>query len=126
MGYYTQYELETIGNHEYPISDIAKYMLQKNKADGDSFYPFENQIKDRYIIDDTVEDLYMDPYDECKWYKHDTEMLDLSKKFSNVIFKLHGDGEETGDIWDTYYKNGKMQHCQAEMIIPPYDESKLQ
>ena len=68
----------------------------------------------------------MDNYDECKWYNHDTEMLDLSKKFPNVIFKLHGEGEETGDIWDTYYKNGKMQHCQAEMVIAPYDESKLQ
>ena len=34
-------------------------------------------------------------------------MLCLSEQFPNVIFKLHGIGEENGDIWDAYYKAGK-------------------
>ena len=75
----------------------------------------------KYSID---EDGY--PMDETKWYDCDQHLREFSKKYPDVVICIHGEGEETGDIWDHYFKDGKMQSCDAEVIIPPYDESKLE
>jgi hypothetical protein len=61
----------------------------------------------------------------AKWYEHDTFMLTLSAKYPNTIFKLHGDGEESGDLWDKYYVGGKLQHeerLKTELPIPDFDK----
>lgn len=60
-----------------------------------------------------------------KWYDFDQDMLLLSKKFPNILFCLHGEGDNEEDLWDAYYQNGKVQNCHAEIIYPPYDESKM-
>lgn len=52
-------------------------------------------------------------------------MLLLSKEFPDVLFKLHGEGEDNEDIWDKYFMNGKMQYCPAEIMCPPFDRAKL-
>jgi hypothetical protein len=54
-------------------------------------------------------------------------MLKLSLKFPDVLFKLSGEGENQGDVWVKYFKNGKMQLCMAELVLDDaYDESKLE
>lgn len=63
--------------------------------------------------------------DSCKWYEHERDMREFSKKFPDVLFKLYGEGEEAGDIWRKYFKNGKMQSCHAQITFEPFDESKL-
>ena len=35
-------------------------------------------------------------------------MLKLSLEFPEYVFILDGEGEESGDIWRSFYKNGKM------------------
>ena len=68
------------------------------------------------------------------WYKdindlidsNDEEMLELSKHFPDTVFCLHGEGEESGDLWYCYYKNGKSQYCPAQIVYEEYDEAKLQ
>lgn len=62
---------------------------------------------------------------EIKWYDHDDDMLKLSLQFPDNVFDLYGEGEEATDMWHTYYKNGKMQHCPASIEFDPYDEKKL-
>jgi hypothetical protein len=52
-------------------------------------------------------------------------MKKLSEEFPDVLFCLEGKGEENGDLWVAYYKNGKTQMCQSEVTYEPYDESKL-
>ena len=52
-------------------------------------------------------------------------MRDLSKEFPDVVFKLHGEGEDNEDIWDKYFMNGKMQSCPAQMTLPPFEKEKL-
>ena len=61
-----------------------------------------------------------------KWYDHDEDMLVLSIRFPHIVFELHGAGENNDDLWYTYYKNGKKQHCPAIITFDPYDESKLE
>lgn len=63
--------------------------------------------------------------DSCKWYDHEQDMKTLSKIYPETTFLLEGEGEESGDIWQKYFKNGKMQVCKAEIVFPAFDESKL-
>ena len=52
-------------------------------------------------------------------------MREISRKYKDVLFKLSGEGEETGDLWVKYFKNGKMQHCEARIEFDPFDEKKM-
>ena len=38
-------------------------------------------------------------------------MVKLSKLFPNIVFKLHGDGEEREDMWNKYFQDGKCEEC---------------
>lgn len=62
----------------------------------------------------------------AKWYNCSADMKEFSLAFPDVVFKLHGEGEESGDLWDEYFKNGMSQECRADIIYPDYDEEKLQ
>ncbi len=63
---------------------------------------------------------------DARWYKHEDDMRAFSKWHPSFIFKLHGDGEEQGDVWVKYFKGGKMQECKIITTFAPYDESKLE
>lgn len=95
MGYYTNYSMEVldIDNKGYNSYEIAKFMFNE-KENFDKFYAFENELSE-FIKDIDVKEginykLSLDSVGEYKWYSHEEEMLLLSKKFPNVLFKLHG------------------------------------
>lgn len=108
MGYYTYFELYIIDNG----SDLS---------DSDIYADLFNQIPDA--------DYYLDELGETneagKWYSHSKDMAEFSKLHPDVLFKMSGEGEETGDIWDEYYRNGKRQLCMATLSFDPFDERKL-
>jgi len=60
-----------------------------------------------------------------KWYRHDEDMLSLSRTFPEVLFTLHGEGEEGGDLWRTYYLNGGLQKEKAVITYAEFDPAKL-
>ena len=122
MAYYTFFELSTKDN-KYKVSDIINYMNKRNKGD-DCFYPFIYSFED-YEEDVSVTDFQLDADDVFKWYEHNGEMLELSEQFPETVFCLSGKGEESGDLWKSYYKNGKMQYCPARIVFDEFDESKL-
>ncbi len=73
-----------------------------------------------------TEHLEFNPFEESlKWYGHEDDMKAFSKKHPSVVFRLEGEGEESGDIWVKYFKNGEMQKCKAKIVIDDYDENKL-
>lgn len=95
MGYYTKYELE---------------------VDGDDYLLHAKAIAN--------ESGYCDPFaDECKWYDHEANLLKYSKKHPTLTFRLSGEGEEIGDIWVKWFRNGQMQSWRAE-INPPTSPPK--
>jgi hypothetical protein len=103
MGYYTRHSLEVSDGNCELIGDFledsedAKWAIESNG----------------------------DTYDECKWYDHEKDLRAFSKKHPDVLFTLRGEGEESGDIWTEYHKNGKVQVCKARIVFDDFDESKL-
>lgn len=61
------------------------------------------------------------PFDEgCKWYTHSEVMVEYSKRYPDTVFLVGGDGEESGDLWKAYYKNGEERHYDAEFQVQSY------
>lgn len=104
MGYYTYYSLEVIGEDT------------------------ENVIKELRSENDNAEYAFTesgDSYDSLKWYDYEKDMRSFSTRFPDLIFKLSGEGEEPGDLWIRYFKNGKMQYSKAIITYEPFNEGKL-
>lgn len=102
MGYYTRFELTV---HE---GEVDQEQLL-DELDAVSTYKWDSDL----ILD------------EAKWYQCNEDMKKISEKYKDVVFKLHGDGEESGDVWEAYYKNGKMQFCPAMITFDQFNESNL-
>lgn len=63
--------------------------------------------------------------DQTKWYDLDDDMALLSPLYPDVLFVVDGQGENSGDRWRTYFKNGKKQEAKVELVIEEFDENKL-
>lgn len=64
---------------------------------------------------------------EGKWYDHDKNMVKLSILYADHVFQLDGVGEEDGDVWRMYYRNGKSHSAETKVVVThaPFDETKL-
>lgn len=107
MGYHTTYTLRTY-NDDRDISEILEN-ISSNEFDWLG-----------YAIDECG-----DYCDSVNWYNHEEDMKVLSSRFPDVTLELYGEGEESGDVWNKYFKNGKMQVCRAKITFDGYDENKL-
>lgn len=111
MGYSTTYSLKwDCKKSKTTWEEISDEILLRQEAGTDFFY----------AVDPTGQTT-----DSCKWYDHEKEVSEFSKIYPDVLFELSGEGEEFGDIWKKYFKNGKMQVCHVMMSFPPFDESKM-
>jgi hypothetical protein len=52
-------------------------------------------------------------------------MLKISKNFPEYLFTLDGEGEESGDIWRSFYKNNSMYTWSIDVKPPEFEESRL-
>ena len=68
---------------------------------------------------------YSGQTDTVKWYDWQKDCLAVSKDFPNLVINIEGDGEEQGDQWKAYIKNGKIQIAKAVISFAEFDESKL-
>ena len=104
MGYYTRHELEIVkGDNSLidafrDVSEDAQYAIDSNGGSEES----------------------------CKWYDHQDELKKFSLLHPDALFKLSGEGEDSGDIWREYYRNGKMQLCRAQIVFAGFDSSLLE
>ena len=103
MGYYTRHELEVIEGSNDLIAELRTECDEAN-----------------YALDDTG-----GSEESCKWYSHDIDMKRFSEKHPEALFRLSGEGEESGDIWQEYYRGGKRQVCKARIVIPDFDADLL-
>src|SRR5262245_45176353 len=105
MGYYTKYKLEVETDNPLEIESM-KYILTD--------------------ISGWNQDSVFDGYgDGQKWYDHENDMKELSRRYPDAVFHLHGEGEENEDIWEKHFKNGKTKVCKAQIVIAPFDPKEL-
>jgi hypothetical protein len=102
MGYYTSFSLEIIEGDDH-IKDWEQEISDSTLYEGSNLFSGE----------------------QFGWYDCDADMLSFSTLYPNVLFSVTGIGEESGDMWRAYYKNGKMQRCQAVITYDEYDPAKL-
>jgi len=117
MGYYTKYDFYILKKE---TNDYRLSFCEKKERDQVINRLFEISEDARYAINEDG-----NPIKECKWYGHEKDILHVSVEFPDVIMALHGEGEERTDCWRKYFKNGKVQYCQAEVFFEKYDENKL-
>lgn len=95
MGYYTNYLLEVLDEKGQEYAD----------------YKTEQQVEE--ILESvTGYDLSLAGWsDGIKWYDHESDLIDISKRFPNNVFRLQGHGEGDGygdvDIWVKFFRNGE-------------------
>lgn len=114
MGYNTYYTMKIDRLKDGDITNIFTKAYDLGISDN---WPFYLHDQDKEIFD---------TYDECKWYSFEEDMIALSKEFPNLIFHLHGEGENAGDLWEEHFMNGKVQYCPAEITIPPFNINELE
>jgi hypothetical protein len=107
MGYYTRHQLSIVESEKTTYEDVQNYI----NSDDDMEY--------------ALGDSFGEDEEPHKWYTHEEDMRRMSKEFPDIIFLLEGEGEESGDIWKEYYKNGKIQRCQARLVFEEFNENKL-
>lgn len=121
MGYETNYDLEI-------VADSVREVVKGYDADGQPASIYVNKYYDvedfRCKIREETGYSYLFT-ERCKWYEHEEEMRSFSRKYPNVIFILSGAGEEQGDLWKKYFKNGKMQIALAKITYDEFDERRL-
>ena len=103
MAYYTRFTL-TISN----VPDQSMESLEQAiKAFG-----FEARDNGSYVC-------------RAAWYSDKEDMRRISALYPEVLFTLHGRGEEATDLWYRYFKGGKMQYAPAKIIYDEFDENQL-
>lgn len=58
---------------------------------------------------------------DAKWYKWEDHMVAISRANPDHIFHLHGEGEESGDLWEAWFYNGKVEIVNAVIEFPAPD-----
>lgn len=132
MGYYTRYALSWQPQPDYKAKPNCEHTPSADAkfcpVCGKPTMPKElDALIVKYITGTPMSEMSFalqsngDTHPETKWYAWFEDMLKMSAEIPNVLFKLHGEGEENGDIWDAYFLNGKGQHHRAEIVIKPCD-----
>jgi hypothetical protein len=118
--------IATLKKEKLSQKEITKRLqiIQHNQEDIDETYIIGKLLTEyeeaAYALDKDAE-----TREKCKWYDHDDELKEFSKKFPTWLFTLCGEGEEPGDIWKEYFVNGKMQKEVAKFVIDDFDMTKL-
>lgn len=109
MGYYTKFDLDVISGQSDPVELERFYQDQGNDKTFGSY------------------DLPLDLNDSepMKWYDWKKDMEALSMDYPNVLLVLSGEGEESGDIWKSYFMNGQSQVVKAKVVFDAPDFSSF-
>lgn len=104
MGYYTGYTLKVDPGPAGPIIDD----LRRTCEDAE------------YALDANGNQSEL-----SKWYENEQDLREFSKLYPEHLFTLSGEGEEAGDVWKKYFKDGKCQVAKAVIAIAEFNPKKL-
>lgn len=93
------------------------------------YYPRYDISNNPETVQQAIEDLssytFYNGVNDIKWYDWKEHCLQVSKDFPNLVINIEGEGEESGDHWKAYIKDGKIQICKAVVTFEDFDEGKL-
>ena len=98
MSYRTDHDL-TIDTAEPTLQEVAGRMAQ-----------MEELAKTYEAI--------LDSRCPASWYDHEEQMRRVSREWPDTLLTLRGTGEDPGDQWVKYFRNGRMQESRAEHWEP--------
>ena len=104
MGYYTRFEIEIIEDPDNIWEREIEAVAEKALTD----YDYENIP---LMMLGGHDDTYM------KWYDYAKDMKKLSDQYPSVLFGLSGEGEEPGDLWKLWARNGKVIIAKARITF---------
>lgn len=107
MGYYTYFTLNVLNWKELNRQEQQR---------------ITGELRDMDVFED-IGDGYA--YADAKWYDSDEDMYILSKRCPKALFSLEGDGEEDGDLWQVFYKNGMAQNANVRIERDEFDPKLL-
>ena len=110
MGYHTYFTLSVIGANRTDQERIREMLANL----GVLGYALQEESGADY-----------GPQDCVNLFGHDDDMLEVSREFPQVLFSLHGEGDSTGDIWESHYLGGKTYTQPAIITIPPFNPALL-
>lgn len=107
MGYYTRYTGYVTG---------PAPMLNDFTRDGENGKTFG---KHELLIMDWFDDFFGGG--GAKWYDWEDDVKAISQEYPHLLFSLEGEGEESGDIWKAWARNGKVVKVQAKIVFEEPD-----
>lgn len=132
MGYCTNFTLYIECKDEETFKNIFKHLKDFNEK-YDYFEPFEyifddelnvnHYISERIPLLNTSNKVYCLESEELyEWYDDENQLSIFSTLFPEVLFILHGEGEEAGDLWEFYMLNEKSKKMFAEIPKPNLED----
>lgn len=112
MGYYTRFQLEIENPKELDTYSVTKADLEEYIAERAGYGTANNLFCD-------------DDVPQRKWYTYLVDMIEFSKSYPKIIFKLIGEGENNDDLWHCYFQNGKYQMCKAIITYPKFNPDEM-
>lgn len=147
MGYSTRFELtvenlateETIPmTIESVMAEFEKDKLNKSEMlqklalirDGMSSQVLDDEIIITRLIEENDEARYCLQKDGSsrssgRWYEARNDLKKFSQKYPNWLFTLTAEGEQSADIWKSYFLNGKEQYVKARIVLDEFDQNKM-
>ena len=106
MGYYTKYKIKAVDENGSFIKK-KKFFNDLKLYNGEASW--EKDSNNAFSLFDG---------EETKWYEHDDDLLLASEQHPTTTFILSGEGEDNGDVWAKFYKNGVFLVWRPEIIEP--------
>ena len=101
MGYYTDFTIK-VAHGKVDMEELCDELIRVSEYDMQC---------DHINGEDMIH-----PGDQVKWYGCQEDMVQVSKSFPDAVLLVEGIGEEQGDYWRLYLKNGRDERIGGKIV----------
>jgi hypothetical protein len=112
MGYNTRFAIDIKPEEAWPEVFQALHEVNPNY-----FGPYDEETEGDVWVSPTGQAWLFDS-ERVKWYDWKDDITKVSVKLPDALITLDGEGEEAGDQWRAFVKDGTVEVHKAEWIPP--------